>query len=31
MIGEQVHGQLTPDQVPALLEKYIKIAQTTAK
>ncbi|MGA2034415.1 MAG: NADH-quinone oxidoreductase subunit NuoE [Thermoguttaceae bacterium] len=24
MVGEDVHGQVTPDQVPAILEKYIK-------
>lgn len=24
MIGEQVHGNVTPDQVPAILEKYLE-------
>lgn len=24
MIGEEVHGQMTPDKIPALLEKYTK-------
>jgi NADH:ubiquinone oxidoreductase subunit E len=27
MIGEQIHGDVTPDQVPALLEKYFKKAK----
>jgi NADH:ubiquinone oxidoreductase subunit E len=27
MIGEQIHGEVTPDQVPALLEKYLKKAK----
>lgn len=26
-IGEEVHGQVTPDQVPAMLEKYLKRAK----
>jgi NADH:ubiquinone oxidoreductase subunit E len=29
MIGEQVHGQVTPDQVPAMLEKYLKKSRGT--
>jgi NADH:ubiquinone oxidoreductase subunit E len=29
MIDEQIHGQVTPDQVPALLEKYLKKARGT--
>jgi NADH:ubiquinone oxidoreductase subunit E len=28
MIGEDVHAQVTPDQVPAILEKYIEKART---
>ncbi|MEN6407424.1 MAG: NADH-quinone oxidoreductase subunit NuoE [Thermoguttaceae bacterium] len=27
MIDDQVHGEVTPDQVPALLEKYLKKAK----
>ena len=27
MIGEEIHGNVTPDQVPALLEKYLKKAR----
>jgi NADH:ubiquinone oxidoreductase subunit E len=27
MIGEKIHGQVTPDQVPAILEKYLKKAR----
>jgi NADH:ubiquinone oxidoreductase subunit E len=27
MIDEQIHGEVTPDQVPALLEKYLKKAK----
>jgi len=27
MIGEEIHGQVTPDQVPAILEKYLKKAK----
>ena len=27
MIDEEIHGELTPDQVPALLEKYLKKAK----
>ena len=27
MVGEEVHGQVTPDQVPAILEKYLKQAR----
>lgn len=27
MVGDEIHGDLTPDQVPALLEKYIKKAR----
>jgi NADH:ubiquinone oxidoreductase subunit E len=27
MIGDEVHGEVTPDQVPALLEKYLKKAK----
>jgi NADH:ubiquinone oxidoreductase subunit E len=27
MIGEEIHGQVTPDQVPAILEKYLKKAR----
>ena len=27
MIDEQIHGDVTPDQVPALLEKYLKKAK----
>jgi NADH:ubiquinone oxidoreductase subunit E len=27
MIDDQIHGQVTPDQVPAILEKYIKKAR----
>ena len=27
VIGEEVHGQVTPDQVPAMLEKYLKRAK----
>jgi NADH:ubiquinone oxidoreductase subunit E len=27
MIDEEIHGQVTPDQVPALLEKYMKKAR----
>jgi len=27
MIGEEMHGQVTPDQVPAILEKYLKKAR----
>ena len=27
MIDEQVHGQVTPDQIPALLERYIQKAR----
>lgn len=29
MIGEDVHGPVTPDQVPAILEKYIEKARHT--
>ncbi len=28
MIDDQVHGEVTPDQVPALLEKYLKKARS---
>lgn len=28
MIDDKVYGDMTPDQVPALLEKYVKMAQT---
>ncbi len=28
MIGEQVHAQVTPDQVPAIIEKYIEQTRT---
>jgi NADH:ubiquinone oxidoreductase subunit E len=28
MIGEQIQGQVTADQVPAMLEKYLKISRT---
>jgi NADH:ubiquinone oxidoreductase subunit E len=27
MVGEQIHGQVTPDQVPAIVEKYLKKAK----
>ena len=27
MIGDEIHGNVTPDQVPALLEKYLKKAR----
>lgn len=27
MIGEEIHGQVTPDQVPGILEKYLKKAK----
>ena len=27
MIGEEVHGQVTPDQVPGILEKYLRKAR----
>jgi NADH:ubiquinone oxidoreductase subunit E len=27
VIGDEVHGQVTPDQVPAMLEKYLKRAK----
>ncbi len=27
MIDDQIHGQITADQVPAILEKYLKAAQ----
>jgi NADH:ubiquinone oxidoreductase subunit E len=27
MVGDDMHGEVTPDQVPALLEKYIKKAR----
>jgi NADH:ubiquinone oxidoreductase subunit E len=27
MIGDEIHGDVTPDQVPALLEKYLKKAK----
>jgi NADH:ubiquinone oxidoreductase subunit E len=30
MIDEQIHGDVTPDQVPALLEKYLKKAKEEA-
>ncbi|MGD0899083.1 MAG: NADH-quinone oxidoreductase subunit NuoE [Thermoguttaceae bacterium] len=29
MVGEEIHGQVTPDQVPAILEKYLKKARAT--
>jgi NADH-quinone oxidoreductase E subunit len=30
MIDDEIHGDVTPDQVPALLEKYLKKAKETA-
>ena len=27
MIGDEIHGNVTPDQVPAMLEKYLKKAR----
>jgi len=30
MIGEQIHGQVTPDQVPAILESYLKKSRSEA-
>ncbi len=27
MIGEKIHGDMTPDKVPALLEEYVKLAK----
>jgi len=30
MIDQEIHGQLTPDQVPALLEKYLKKARESS-
>ena len=27
MIDDEIHGEVTPDQVPALLEKYLKKAR----
>jgi NADH:ubiquinone oxidoreductase subunit E len=30
MIDEEIHGEVTPDQVPALLEKYLKKAKESA-
>lgn len=30
MIDNQIHGQVTPDQVPAILEKYLKLAHSPA-
>ena len=27
MIDDEIHGDVTPDQVPALLEKYLKKAK----
>ena len=29
MIDDEIHGDVTPDQVPALLEKYLKKAKGT--
>ena len=29
MIGDRIHGHLTPDQVPGLLEQYFKAARNT--
>ncbi len=29
MVNDQIHGNLTPDQIPALLEKYIKEAKVS--
>jgi NADH:ubiquinone oxidoreductase subunit E len=31
MIDNQIHGQVTPDQVPGILEKYIKRAKEAGK
>jgi NADH:ubiquinone oxidoreductase subunit E len=30
MIDDEIHGDVTPDQVPALLEKYLKKAKGMA-
>ena len=30
MVEEEIHGNVTPDQVPALLEKYLKLARGTS-
>ncbi len=30
MVGEEVHGSVTPDQVPSILERYIKQARSEA-
>jgi NADH:ubiquinone oxidoreductase subunit E len=29
MIGEEIHGQVTPDQIPQILEKYLKKAKSS--
>lgn len=31
VIEDEVHGQVTPDQIPALLERYVKRAESTGR